>query len=251
MILCDFHKICFSFFSVKLNELHFLQMPLPPRKKKKGKLNRRFKSHPYMIKLQLKIAKMHKLMNQIYNVANCDMIVLDAASGNLDFKLNLKFAKKLEELSKSVVGMSTRLTEVAQEITDKVKAALDCKDIKQGILFMEEVTDPKQKSDMTKKHPRMKFVPSCDFRLKTEHLDSSTEEEDIVEIFSGEPDGHFIHPKTKENPLEVHSFRCEICKAVFRDQNELHNHDSNHKMEFYHCLVCHKYLRSPRSFENH
>ena len=116
---------------------------------------------------------------------------------------------------------------------------------------MEEVTDHKQKCDLTKKHPGNKFVPTCDFRIKTEHLDSSMEEEDIVEIFPGEPYGHFVQPKTNKNPPEVHSFKCEICKAVFRDQNELRNHNSNHKMEFYHCLVCHKYLRLPQSFENH
>ena len=74
---------------------------------------------------------------------------------------------------------------------------------------------------------------------------------DIVEIYSGEPDGHFTYPKTNEHPVETHMFICQICKAVFRDQNELRNHDASHKMEFYQCMLCYKYLRSLRSFENH
>ena len=64
-------------------------------------------------------------------------------------------------------------------------------------------------------------------------------------------DGKFQYPKQNKNPAECHNFSCEECCSVFRDENELQNHDSNHKMEFYRCLQCLKIFRSMRSFENH
>ena len=108
--------------------------------------------------------------------------------------------------------------------------------------------EQKQKSDLAKIHPRMKF--KTHLRIKTEHIES-TIDDDIVEIFAGKTDGHFTYPKSNENPAESHNFSCKICKAVFRDNHKLRNHASNHTMEFYECLQCHKYLRLMRSFENH
>ena len=67
----------------------------------------------------------------------------------------------------------------------------------------------------------------------------------------GDPDGHFMFPKVNENNPAAHNFKCKICKKVFRDSNDLRNHDTQHKMEFYHCLVCAQVFRSLRSFEVH
>ena len=64
-------------------------------------------------------------------------------------------------------------------------------------------------------------------------------------------DGKFTYAKKNENPPECHNFSCEECWSVFRDESELRNHDSNHKMEFYRCLQCMKIFCSMRSFENH
>ena len=119
---------------------------------------------------------------------------------------------------------------------------------KQDIVSWDKITDPKQKSAEAKSHPRTKF--ETQFRIKTEHIESTTDD-DLVQIFPGETDGHFTYPKTNENPAESHNFLCNICKAVFRDNCELHNHACNHNIEFYECLLCHKYLCSMRIFENH
>ena len=167
----------------------------------------------------------------------------------MDFEMNYKFAKKLESVSKKLTQLSNHVSQVAADITDKVDAAQDRKDIKQGIILVGDVTDPKDKCEEAKTNSRTKFV--TDFRIKTEHCESTTDEDDIVEIYSGEPDGHFTYPKTNEHPAETHTFICQICTSVFRDQNELRNHDSSHKMKFYQCMLCYKYLRSLRSFENH
>ena len=84
--------------------------------------------------------------------------------------------------------MSVRISEVSSQISDKVDAALDCKDIKQGIVFWDEITDPKQKSAEAKSHPHTKF--ETQFRIKTKHIESTTDD-DLVQIFPGETDGHF------------------------------------------------------------
>ena len=219
-------------------------MPLPPPGCKKVKPNK----HPFMAKLQSHINKVNILLEQIFDIANCDLIVTDANKGIMDYELNRKFAKKLDKLSKEFASMSGRISDVSSLISDKVDAALDHKDIKQGIVFWDEITDSKQKTVEAKNHPRTKF--EMQLKIKTEHIKSTTDN-DLVEIFPGEMDEHFAYPKGNENPAESHNFSCPICKAVFRDNYELRNHASNHNIEFYECLVCHKFLRSMRAFENH
>ena len=38
---------------------------------------------------------------------------------------------------------------------------------------------------------------------------------------------------------------------MYRDRNELRNHYTNHKLEFYQCLICDKIYQSVRAFEVH
>ena len=109
------------------------------------------------------------------------------------------------------------------------------------------------------------FKSSEDFRIPTEWLDTSDEEEELEptengkkknqlkkpEQQLGEPDGHFMFSKTNENDPESHSFMCKHCKKTFRDRNDLRNHSGHHKMEFYTCLLCAKVFRSIRAFETH
>ena len=75
--------------------------------------------------------------------------------------------------------------------------------------------------------------------------------DETVDNFAGELDGHFAYPKVNENAPELHHFNCETCKKVFRDRNELRNHDCNHKIEFYTCMICFQIFRSIQSFDNH
>ena len=63
--------------------------------------------------------------------------------------------------------------------------------------------------------------------------------------------GHFAFPKTNKNLAETHSFICEHCQGVFRDRHELHNHYTNHRLEFFQCLVCDKIYQSVRAFQVH
>ena len=66
-----------------------------------------------------------------------------------------------------------------------------------------------------------------------------------------DPDKHFIYPKDNENDAEKHNFVCKLCSKIFRDINDLRNHDTAHRMEFYRCLLCARIFRSMRAFETH
>ena len=58
-------------------------------------------------------------------------------------------------------------------------------------------------------------------------------------------------PKKNANEQLVHSFPCEDCEEVFRDSQELRNHQSNHHKELYRCLLYNTIYRSVRSYFNH
>ena len=118
-------------------------------------------------------------MDKILDFADCDLVVSDAITGVRDYSMNLKLARKLQDLAKTVDNMSSRLNLKAKHIIKKVEHAKDHKASIQPVQFVEEVTDPKLKDDKTKKKPAKHFKPSTDFHIKTEWLDpTSSEDED-------------------------------------------------------------------------
>ena len=241
-------------------------MPLPPPHHK-GRRNRRQDIHPYSIKIDIKVKKLDQLLERIEELADCDVLVSDAQTGLNDYGMNLKFAKKLQHVSKQLDEMAARLNDKAKLVIQKVNTARDHKESIQPVQFIEEITDPKDKCDEAKKTKMKRFKAPTEFKIKTEWLDTSsdsdTEQQQHVtakksrtdaeasDNFAGELDGHFVYPKDNENAPELHHFNCETCKKVFRDQNELRNHDCNHKIEFYTCMICFQIFRSMRSFDNH
>ena len=56
---------------------------------------------------------------------------------------------------------------------------------------------------------------------------------------------------TKENNNPVKKYPCETCQKIFRDTQELCNHESHHHKELYCCMICFTVCRSERSFYNH
>ena len=59
-------------------------MLLLPPGHKKVKPNQ----HPFMAKIQSRINKVSNLMEQIFYIVNCDLIVTDANKGIMDYELN-------------------------------------------------------------------------------------------------------------------------------------------------------------------
>ena len=228
-------------------------MTLPPPGKKL-KQNHPSLQHPNAIKLDMRLSKLDALLDNIFVLADGDILVSNAETGLTDFSINEKFAKKLEDASKLVAGLANQLNEKAAIVLEKLDEARDRKVQMQDIVHVEDVTDFKKKCDAAKQHPRTKFVPSQDFRIKTEWIsdDSGDKQEAKQQAnFSGETDGHFAFPKTNENPAETHSFICEHCQGVFHDRHELCNHYTNHRLEFLQCLVCDQIYRSVHAFQVH
>ena len=228
-------------------------MPLQPAGRKL-KRNHPSLQHPYSIKVDTKLSKLDAVLNSIFDIADGDLLVSNVETGLTDFSLNEKFAKKLEKASKCVVGLANRLSEKALLVMKKLDEAHDHKVNMQDIVHIEDVTDYKRKCPEAKKHARTKFVPTQDFRIKTEWIsDDSDDSNDSAEKgeYSGELDGHFVYPETNKNPAETHSFICDHCQSVFRDRNELRNHYTNHRLEFFQCLVCDKIYHSVHAFQVH
>ena len=207
-------------------------MPLPPASRKLIR-NHPSLQHAYAIKVETKLLKLDTVLNGIFEVADGDLLVSTTKTILTNFSLNEKFAKKLKEASKHVAGLANRLSEKASFVMEKLDEVCDRKVNMQDIVHIEDVTDFKRKCPETKKHVCTKFVPSQDFRIKTEWIsDDSDDDHNSSEKgdFSGELDGHFVYPKTNRNPAKTHSFICDHCQGVFRDRNELRNHYTNHRL---------------------
>ena len=148
--------------------------------------------------------------------------------------------------SKTVTGLVTHIQDKASALREKIDKA---KENLQEIVYAGEVLDWSKKCEEAQSQMKIKrFQQSEEIHVKVEHLDSS---DDDASPEPGELDGKFQFPKQNKTPAECHNFSCEECCSIFRDDNELRNHDSNHKMEFYQCLQCLKIFRSMKSFENH
>ena len=66
-------------------------------------------------------------MNQIYEIADSNLILTDARTGLNDFTMNELFAKKLDDVSKNVTGLAQRIQDKATELCDKIDKAIDTK----------------------------------------------------------------------------------------------------------------------------
>ena len=80
-------------------------------------------------------------MNQIFDIADSNLILTDARTGLNDFSMNEAFAKKLDDLSKMVTGLATRIQDKATELRDKIDKAIKTKDNLREIVYAGEVLD--------------------------------------------------------------------------------------------------------------
>ena len=119
----------------------FFRMPLPKRRKQASKLTERSDQHPYVIKLNIMLYKLDCLMNQIYEIADSNLILTDARTGLNNFTMNELFAKKLDDISKHVTGLATRIQDKASELRDKIDKAIDTKENLREVIYAGEVLD--------------------------------------------------------------------------------------------------------------
>ena len=81
-------------------------MPLSKQKTHQSKLTECADQHPYVIKLNIKLYKLDTLMNQIFEIADSNLILTYAKTGLNDFSMNESFAKKLNSVSKNVHSLA-------------------------------------------------------------------------------------------------------------------------------------------------
>ena len=77
----------------------------------------------------------------------------------MDFSINEKFARKLEDTSKRVAGLANRLCEKATQIIEKCDEAHDRKVNMQDIILLGEITDYKTKMSGNKEGTTEKVYP--------------------------------------------------------------------------------------------
>ena len=82
--------------------LLYRDMPLPPPSCEKPKLPPEHDIHPYVIKLNMELEMMRHVMNNIFDMADSNLVLTDAKSGLNDFSMNYEFADKLDNLSKDI-----------------------------------------------------------------------------------------------------------------------------------------------------
>ena len=70
-------------------------------------------------------------------------------------------------------------------------------------------------------------------------------------VFPGNPDTRFMNPKESSIQRFDYDHLCSKCNQTFRTKDELRNHQSHHRQEFYTCFICLRKFRSHRGIQNH
>ena len=220
--------------------------------------------HPFMYCLECKESMLHKLMNEIFHIADNDLLLSDKDSGENDYSMMLKFADKLDFFCEVLVGLSKRCTEHAQDIQDKVAATRDRKVYMQDIILdmdIEQPTTKLERSDTLKEILRklhglqygtesVKWIHDHSKLIKHEHAAFVSDDESDEEAFyESKIDTKFKFAKYNNNDKTI--YKCLECNEKLRDSQELQNHMSNHKLKIYRCLKCFTVSRTIRSHEAH
>ena len=124
-----------------------------PKKKRTGKKQAAAKKHnpmtnsihPYQEVMSRKMFKLKSLCAQIGDLAACDLVIANCKSGVNNYHPNMDLADKMDLASKELITLSKKLSTKADVIRQNADAERDKKCLKEGIVFMKEVTDPKEK----------------------------------------------------------------------------------------------------------
>ena len=90
-----------------LNNIYnsFLQQDAPPTLSPIQEISDQLKQHPFVMKLEVRIKKLHHMMNSIYDIASSNLVLTDAESGASDYSMNYYFVDQLEKLSKRIIKL--------------------------------------------------------------------------------------------------------------------------------------------------
>ena len=200
-----------------------------PRKRKHAELE-----HPYSQKMDAKLDKIETLLNGLYDIAQNDMIVANRDTGINDYDMQYKFASKLEVLAKKFILLSKDLSDQAIKVRDNIQQYQDQKNALQECYFVQEIMKTGDKVKEAQHPNPTDYIRDETVILKREHYAphlSDSEEENGLE--TGDMDTKFTYRKKNANKEKLHNFLCEDCDQVFRDTQELRNHQSSHHKELY------------------
>ena len=222
--------------------------------------------HPFVARLQNKESQLHKLMNDIFHLADNDLLLSDKDSGENDYTMTLKFADKLDFISEILNGLSRQCTDRANKIRDNVDAARDTKIHMQNVIldtdFGQQQHTKTERSDKMKEilrqihglktgYEAVQWIKNYSQLIKREHAPyvSSDDDSDEETFQASNEDTKFKF--VKYNNYDETIYKCLECNKKLRDSHELRNHLSNHKLEIYRCLKCLHVSRSVRSHDAH
>ena len=210
--------------------------------------------HPYSQKLDAKMDKLDTLLKGMFDLADNDLIIADRQTGINDYDMQYSFAAKLEEVGKQLVLLSNECSKKATDVRENIQKFQDQKHLLQETYFAEEIVKESQKVDEAKQSDPTPYIRDETVLIKREHYPitiSDTDSDEEHEVQAGDIDTKFTYRKSNTNEEQLHTYPCEDCDQVFRDSQELRNHQSTHHKELYRCMWCATVCRSVHSFTNH
>ena len=113
---------------------------------------------------------MQELLHKIFQLADNDILVCDRETGLNDYTKNLKFADKLDDISKYLVGLSQECSQKAEWIHEHIADAKEDKQLIQDVVYLQEVVKDTEKDEyvrLCRKEP-VPYVPTSEFQVKRE-----------------------------------------------------------------------------------
>ena len=206
--------------------------------------------HPYQEVMSKKMYKLKTLCAQIGDLAACDLVLANRKSGVNNYHPNMDLADQMDMASKELLTLSKKLSTKADSIRENANSEIDKKHMKEGIVFMTQVTDPREKVELCNRRPhRMRYTQEMKPVIPPTLYVSDDEEMPMPT--NNDPDTRFLNVKENQNNPDKIQFKCDSCGKVFRDSNELNNHISTHQYDLFRCMRCFKVCRSQFSFEKH
>ena len=195
-------------------------------------------------------------MDEIFDVAEQELIITVTDSGEPDMIANYQLTKCLLKLSESLFSLAEQCSEKADSLNEQVQRYRDQHESTK-VQFLTEITNPALKDALCQLRNPLPVKKTGEFvtwQMKQEGRtvyvsDDESDEEQL--IFGGDPDTRFAKTKPNDNDPEQYSYKCGKCEKVLRSLPELRNHASNHSKEFYTCIKCLRSMRSYSSFKKH
>ena len=214
--------------------------------------------HPTCFELKAKFDSLTKIMDNIFDIADQDLVITVTDSGEPDMTSNYQLTKCMLKLSESLFALAEQCSDKADVLTEQINRYRDENADGNKVQFLAEIKNPALKDALCQLRNPLPVKKTGEFvtwQVKQEGRpvyvsdDEDSDEEQI--IFGGDPDTRFSKTKENQNDEQVHHYKCGKCEKVLRSLPELRNHASDHSKEFYTCIKCLRSLRTYASFKKH